>query len=476
MKTLLLPLILCLVWHVQIFAQAGAIDTTFGSVNAFTGSGSVSALVQQPDGKLLVGGDFKTYQGFFSQNIVRLHPDGAVDTSFKAGTGTGDRGVNTIAVQEDGKIIIAGYFKAYNGISRPNIARLDTNGALDLSFDPGTGLEGNRSIFKVAALENGKILVGGGFPTFNGLAYSSIVRLNSNGSVDTTFNPGTGVMGFGVYDFAIQDDGKIVIVGNINQFNGVSTNNILRLNENGSIDSTFMPGGGAAGTVRRVDCVTIQSDGKILIGGAFSTYDSVVVNGIARLNTNGTLDQTFQMGTGFTFDPNDGIFQIAVQQNQKLLVGGRFTSYNGMTVPNILRVSSTGAFDNSFNPLSGPNYSIYVILLQSDGKILLAGGFTKFNGVAREGIVRLLNDDVSSIQLLPAESFVVFPNPSNGECFVKTNLSQPIKFSLFDISGKLMQEGYTTGQLTRLHFSFTAPGVYFLRVGESTKKIMLTGE
>jgi hypothetical protein len=78
--------------------------------------------------------------------------------------------------------------------------------------------------------------------------------------------------------------------------------------------------------------------------------------------------------------------------------------------------------------------------------------------------------------LLPAESFVVFPNPSNGECFVKTNLSQPIKFSLFDISGKLMQEGYTTGQLTRLHFSFTAPGVYFLRVGESTKKIMLTGE
>jgi uncharacterized delta-60 repeat protein len=222
----------------------GELDLTFSHDGLNFGDGSngiVYASVTQPDGKILIVGDFSSYNGIQRNRIARLNEDGSLDTSFNPGSG-GNGGFSSIALQPDGKILVGGQFTSYDGISRNYISRLNADGSLDLSFNPGVG--GNSIVRSVAIQPNGKILIGGYFPSSSGSNINGIARLNSDGTLDTSFNPGTGVDS-DVQSIAIQSDGKILIWGRTGNFNSLFS----RLNENGSLDTSFNPGIGANSSI-----------------------------------------------------------------------------------------------------------------------------------------------------------------------------------------------------------------------------------
>ncbi|MFH0865697.1 MAG: delta-60 repeat domain-containing protein, partial [Bacteroidota bacterium] len=188
------------------------------------------------------------------------------------------------------------------------------------------------------------------------------------GAIDTTFNStdigfgwGDGANGF-VYTSSIQSDGKIIIGGNFNYYNGTAMNRIARLNADGSLDGAFNVGTGANGVV---ETISIQSDGKIIIGGGFSFYNGTARARIARLNADGTLDNTFTIGTG----ANDAVETSSIQSDGKIIIGGRFTTYNGTARNRIARLNADGSLDAAFNPGTGANDDVQTSSIQSDGKI-----------------------------------------------------------------------------------------------------------
>lgn len=380
------------------YAQSpGDIVQTFGPVPGFTGS--VYSLVEQNDGKILVGGDFSYYKGVAANKIIRLNADGTIDYSFTTGTGFNNT-VFSIAIQPDGKILVGGFFTTYKGATENYIIRLNTDGSKDTSFTTGVGF--SNYVKSIAIQPDGKILVAGGFTSYNGVTENRIIRLNTDGSKDATFITGTGFNNY-VYSIAVQTDGKILLGGGFTSYKGVAENRIIRLNTNGSKDTTFTTGAGFNATI---SSIVLQSDGKILVGGFFTTYKGVTENRIIRLNTNGNKDTSFTSGVGFS----DEVLSIAVQNDGKILLGGGFSFYNGVTEKYIIRLNTDGTKDTSFNAGIGFSHSVLSIAVQNDGKILVGGDFIVYNGVAENKIIRLNADGTKDIAFGPGNGFNGYVN------------------------------------------------------------------
>ncbi|HEX3228065.1 MAG TPA: delta-60 repeat domain-containing protein, partial [Pyrinomonadaceae bacterium] len=212
----------------------------------------------------------------------------------------------------------------------------------------------------------------------------------AGGDIDPSFNPGAGASGSTatVLAVAVQTDGKIVVGGTFSQAAGQARGNIARFNPDGSLDPTFLSSGvGANGDV---SALFVQPDGKIVICGDFTTVNGSARNRIARLNSDGTLDFTFlATGSGANFVVN----AAALQSDGKIVIGGRFTTINGTTRNHIARINSDGTLDASFLAAgSGINGDVFSLALQTDGKTLIGGFFTSVNGTARNGIARLNSD------------------------------------------------------------------------------------
>lgn len=352
--------------------------------NPGTGAnGSVWSLARLPDGRIYAAGNFASYNDMPYRYIVRLFPDGRLDTSFNTGTGP-NYFIASVAIQPDGKVVIGGNFSAINGIARNNIARLNQDGSVDTTFNPGSGP--NTVVLNTLVQADSKILIQGLFGTVNGVSRAYIARLHANGQVDTSFQTGTfsaGSTSVWMYSMALQPDGKILVAGQFVAYNTVSRGRILRLNTDGSLDLTFNSNSGASGAVH---AIAVQPDGKVLIGGEFVGYNFSARNRIARLNADGTLDLTFNAQGG----ANLTVRTIAVQTDSLILVGGEFTSINGTARNRIARLHPSGALDTTYNPGSGVNDMLFNILLQPDGKALLAGWFTTYNGNYCPRIVRVL--------------------------------------------------------------------------------------
>jgi uncharacterized delta-60 repeat protein len=351
----------------------------------------------QADGKVIVGGLF-TVNGNIPNRIARLNSNGSLDTTFNTNVGSGASGaINSLATQSDGRIILGGAFTAFNGTTVNRIARLNSSGTLDTVFTTNNGVGANSTITSIEIQSDNKILIGGLFFTFQqtGHRASRPLQLNSDGGVVQVLDGADGI----VSAVAIQPDSKIVIGGHFRKFNGTTVNFIARLNPNGILDTTFTTNNGtgipdtAAIYEVTVRGLAIQSDGKIVLVGGFTQFNGEIVNYIVRLNSNGTLDTAFRANTlnGFS-----GISQsVAIQPDGKILIGGfSFTSFNLTTVNRIARLNSNGTLDTAFttNTGTGANFAIYSIAVQSDGKILLAGEFTTFNGTTVNRIVRLNSD------------------------------------------------------------------------------------
>jgi uncharacterized delta-60 repeat protein len=199
-------------------------------------------MVQQPNGKLIVAGDFSTMNTVPRSRIARLEADGGLDNSFETSsvvTGA----VQCVLLQADGKIIIGGDFIRVNGVDRGHIARLQSDGSLDSSF--ATGLGANGTVYSVASQLDGKILIGGGFTSVGGIARNRIARLNADGSLDLTFDPGTGADG-PVYVVALTPDEHVMVGGDFTAINGLARRGIARLNPDDPIDIVFLPGSALA--------------------------------------------------------------------------------------------------------------------------------------------------------------------------------------------------------------------------------------
>jgi len=426
----------------------GSVDTTFNP----NPNGAVDMIVVEPNGQILVGGAFSTFQPNGSgaavtrNRIARLNSDGSLDTTFNPNaSGT----VYTAIVQANGQIVIGGAFTSLqpNGAASPTtrnrIARLNSDGSLDTTFNPNA----NGAVLALALEPSGQIVVGGGFTTLqpNGaltpLNFSGIARLNTDGSLDNSFGPDAAGS---VNAIVIQSNGQILIGGNFTsvQPNGganVQVDSLARLNADGTLDSTYI-----INPLSYVSAIALQADGKVLIAGAFTqvfpvnSSTAVSTSYVARINTDGSIDTSFEpspnaavttlavqsdggivMGGNFTQltptntattnlnclarvnldgsldstlapDTTGRVSATALQSNGQILIGGNFTSINGVTRNFLARLNANGSLDATFAPVI--NGAVDAILVQPNGQIVIGGGFTNVDGISRYYVARLNAD------------------------------------------------------------------------------------
>src|SRR6266436_2522438 len=247
-------------------------------------------------------------------------PPGQLDTTFVPAPGTNDA-VNVVIPQPDGKVVAAGRFTFANTVFRNRIARFNFNGSLDTTFDPGTGADGE--ITAAVLQPDGRIVVAGRFTSFNGFTHNGICRLNANGSVDQTFGLGNGINNPAALALALQSDGRIIVGGQFSQIDLTQRFNLARLNTNGSVDLSFDPLNGPSGDV---NAIVIQPAGAIIIGGTFIGYNGFARGGIARVLANGVLDPSFDSGVG----TGGNVFALALQHNGQIVLGRRFLQYSAI--------------------------------------------------------------------------------------------------------------------------------------------------
>ncbi|MDN4165643.1 immunoglobulin domain-containing protein [Cytophagales bacterium LB-30] len=420
----------------------GSLNTSFSIGSGF--NNNVQALLSLGEGKVLVGGDFTTVKGGNRRNPVPLNAYGNLTLNNGAGVVGGN--ITRMAEQADGKVIIVGSFTEVRGITRNGVARLNVDGSLDESFSSGTGFTGVP--YAIAIQSDGKILIGGDFSQFNGQAQSRLVRLNSDGSKDNTFTPlslnnsvndlvvadngsifvagGFGLTGGNGFtkltSAGLQDgtfstsggangavsrihlypDGKIFLVGAFSSFNGnTSVAKAVRLNADGTVDTNFTTSSGGVGfDTYQVNTVAVQSDGKLLLGGNFPYYQrgGVTTNsrGLIRLNTDGSFDGTFQYNNGFNI--NAAIYDIILHPSGQIAVAGSIAAYSGTTVNGLAYFNDNGSFIPE--AISGSNFNGVVndLMLREEGKVVVAGTFTNYNGANYNGLVQLGNPCEHTVQ------------------------------------------------------------------------------
>lgn len=365
----------------------GTIDPGFSTGTSF--NGKVYTTYIQPDGKILVGGSFTSYNGVNSGRLIRLNKDGTQDATFNTSIAATTGIIYNICPQPDGKIIIVGSFTKYNNITANRIARLLPNGTLDPTFNTGTG--SSVIISNVKVLSNGKILISGNFTAFNGISKNKIARLNYDGSIDETFNIGTG-FNDDIDAIAVQEDGKIILGGSFTTYNGVTANRIIRINEDGTIDNSLLSGSGINGGT--VQAIKIDYLGRIMVGGSFSgLYNGNAINKVFLLNSNGTLNSDFDIESG----PGSGsVLALMNDANGSWYIGGSFLTFEGQNQGRLVKVNPDGEHDSSYLSAGvGFDNSVLKILPLEDNKTMIFGNFTKFNGSPIFRIARLLENGMT---------------------------------------------------------------------------------
>lgn len=418
------------------FNDDGTLDSTFAPLPFRQAFHSVSAFAVQPDGKVVIGGTFSDYGSDSRSNLARLNADGTIDRTFA------NRGVygscSAVRLQSDGKILVGGWFTDFisvtsTRVARSRIMRLNADGSLDPSFNPGAGGE----VIDFAVQPDGKILVAGNFTTFAGQAVNRLARLLSDGTLDPTFAIGTGAS-YTVFAVCVLPDGKVLVGGSFTYFNGSTVGRIVRLTATGAIDGSFASGAGFDSSVN--DLVPL-SGGQILVGGSFQTYQGATCQGLARLNADGSRDTSFGGiafnvfcvapttrgrilfgGYGFSSADTDTASHSNVARLEadgtldptvnplflsgslpctaialpggKIMVGGQFTHANGIALPthNLARLTAAGVLDSTFNPGSGPDYGVTAMALLPDGRVALGGSFSSVNGVSKPSLACITVD------------------------------------------------------------------------------------
>ncbi|SJZ88633.1 delta-60 repeat domain-containing protein [Trichlorobacter thiogenes] len=305
------------------FSTSGTLDTTL-SVPATEG-GIVTGLLVRSDGKLVMGGSFYNIADQTYKDVALMSTTGTLEASAYAG------GVSALALNQGDKVLTALYHT-------PGIKGLTADLMVDSSFVPGSGIPNSQTEYvnTVVVQSDGKILVGGAFSSFSGVACQNIVRLNSNGSIDNTFVPPAFTVFYGlseVYAIALQPDGKILLAGRFSTVGGVDSPTVVRLNSNGSVDSSFITPFGNSGST--VYALALQPDGRILVGGSMQIVEGEnIYNSLVRLHPNGSRDSTFNSSV-------TGIVKSIVTDGIQLLVGGTIEAVDGSARQGLVRFTTT---------------------------------------------------------------------------------------------------------------------------------------
>lgn len=384
----------------------GSPDSSFQVGAAFDGNGfggNVNALAVQPDGKVFAGGYFYYYDGsLYWPKLVRLHTNGTLDRSFDTPLAFWwDDFVDGLALRPDGKLWVAGRLEQVTLWPNPEdisgyrtrcVALLRPDGTLDGSFTNLFGL--HNFIRSLAVLDDGRPVVQGEFFTINDVYRPSIARLNTNGTLDATFNPPMAGSPVAAYP-----GGRALLCGVFHRGDGWSTS-LARLNANGTVDDTFRV---VTGLPAEISAVARQPDGKLVVAGNFELVDSAPIRRLLRLNPDGSRDTNFNAGSG----PEGGVSGLAVLTNGQILVAGSFASFNGQPCTSLCRLHADGRFDDSYVLTFGgvglwntwPSFN--TIAQTGEGKIVLTGIFSgpRFN------LMRLNADASLDESFVPAWSF-----------------------------------------------------------------------
>lgn len=499
----------CILYIAIYYAQPGSLDTTFGvGGKVITDFGSYEwgrSIAIQTDGKIVEAGMNST--GLL---LVRYNSDGTVDNTFGTGgkvttpIGYFNYGTCSVAIQSDGKILVAGYS---NNISINShdfaLVRYNSDGTLDSAFSSDgiviTVIGSNNEYgYSVAIQSDGKIVLAGQITNSpNGTNWDlALVRYTTDGSLDSTFDSdGKVITSTGVGEYShhekgrsvvIQSDGKIVVAGS--SFNGFDKDfSLVRYNSNGSLDNTFDSDGKVTTDFENNDdygySAAIQSDGKIVVAGRSYDGDSPFDGfAIVRYNSNGSLDSTFDSdGKVLMFIYHGYGNSVVIQNDGKIVVAG----YSGSNFA-LARYNSNGSLDTTFNSdgkvLTGfeGNYDYgYSVAIQSDGKIVVAG--ETWNGTDYDfAIARYIGCSESSpFAKSPCDSSTVdiaenteisdvsiYPNPTSGIFTVSLkNKTVETKICVYDVLGNcLWKKDCRNNVNLKIDLSCQSKGIYFMEI------------
>ncbi len=337
------------------------------------GQGSVSGIskfVVMSDNKIIVIGTSDKYNNQPVDNLYRLNEDGTLDNSFTLFSATpyANASFSDIELLSNQQLLVSGNIVDGSN-QQKHIIRVNPDGSVDNTFNV-TGLETTSNVRNITLQPDGKIIVVGSLLIAG--TNQDIVRLNADGSLDTSFIVGNADNTFNQYNVGtitsatVQNDGKIIVIGDFNQYNTINKKNIARLNTDGTIDNSFLTLVTGAATMDDINNVAIQQpSGKIIVTGNFEELNGTSVSNIARLNLDGSLDMSFIQGVGFNWYTD----RVSFQSDGKMIVAGSFSSYNGATVYNLVRLNADGALDNSFSVRNIKRSQGYVVEL-ANGKFL----------------------------------------------------------------------------------------------------------
>ena len=364
----------------------GTLDPTFLAQTDAT----VRAIALQMDGKILIGGDFTMVNDTPRQHIARLNTDGSLDTDFDPGA---DGPVYAFAIQPaDSLIVVGGDFNLVgNASAGGNIGRLNTDGTPDMTFVMG-GAYTDGPVYALAVLRDGDIAVGGDYFILNGQGHGSIGYLHNDGTIDADVVPPD--PNGPVYAIALNALGDgVVFGGNFTYLEDDTTltyNNIAALDNKGALDTTFNPGTGANNTVYTLlNFVT-----GYLAGGLFTNYDGTTTGGLTFIDSDGS-----GAGEDSILPFSNGIIDtVAILSggSSGVAVGGTFTSFANAegfgsgTYNHVTQLGGSGELVvPNFDPGSGTDGTVYSVVYQTDGMLLVGGDFTTFNGAPHVGIARV---------------------------------------------------------------------------------------
>ena len=420
-------------------------DTSFVAptyANTYASYSLNNNLQLQPDGKIIFFSTLGTLSTGMVDFIARLNPDGSVDNSFAAESNSVSNYVSAIGLQRDGSLWVAGGFDFPNS-RQATLGRLSSTGAVDATFTPKFQNPG--FVAALALLADGQLLAGGYFSEFNGVPAHNVVRLSATGTPDAAFanavpatlypvtalalqadgrllvgtNDGvkrllpdgspdasysTSTASNNVYQLAVQPDGKVLALGDFYNIASSPSTHLIRLSTTGDYDASFNLGTmNAPGITRGLSALALQPNGKVLVAGSFLTAANNMVSRVVRYNSNGTIDPFFDSSTAFGFPGNAAgvsaqLGTLTLQPDGKVLVGGYFATVNGVTRPNLARLTATGQPDATFAPATLSTDPITAVALQPDGRVLVSSGYGSYIGAATTApvsLVRLLSTGAS---------------------------------------------------------------------------------
>ncbi|MBE7174059.1 MAG: T9SS type A sorting domain-containing protein [Williamsia sp.] len=554
MKTIFTSL--AMLFCASLFAQPGALDPGFGSNGVYKAPdttmgkyGDISAVKLLPDGKMIIAGssNFGRAYAFLDLYIARLNANGTLDSSFgTAGRTVVDFATDSdnlhisddiaanLSLQTDGKIVVSCTVKLYpqgsgNG-SDIGVVRLNADGSFDNSFN-GTGkkrinittaanpyLDGE-NCSGVAIRSNGKIVLGGytfnqAPKTFQSDIDALLIQLNGNGSFDNTFGS-NGVQVFTkrgtdeyINSIALQSDNKLVLAGNTGTANVTTANNILliRTLPSGALDKTFNSVGYTTTDIQNKSAdfgtdVTLQTDGKIVVGAYINPGEGAVQNFLLRYNANGKPDATFGTKGKAFIDSSSTFFYTTTSLS--LTTDGKIVQTTSRF--SVYRVNTNGSRDASFGTngkvslYADPykTWQCFASAVQPDNKIVAVGldqfslgrngsGYTELavrllgsaqNSIANRAEEGLRESKLSAVTA-SVSNIVMYPNPSRSAfaIVVKSGDNNIISLRISDASGRLIEaiSGVRTGETKQFGAGYM-PGTYYVEIvqGNQHKTVKL---